>query len=248
MDCIEEVVKKMKVNSKLMVIGVIFLVLNMLMATQYAVTKMAYEYRIQHPCDSDIRFIGSDNSTDGKRMLRIVGDNVTDIGLKIFLGNVSLNQQSYFSAAFGIVNEEQYSLNITHINVSSLNCSYMKIWIHGNRAANADNITSDPSGILMWDNNTIVNTSNTTAWTLAPGNSNSSDMCANISNRASTTISTSWDETAHVRYTLNNTNATSGLSDFVWIQIGLDIPDTIESFGSTNSGIIWIHLESETIE
>jgi len=237
----------MKVNSKLMIVGVILLVLNMVMATQYAVTKMSYEYYLTHPCDSDIRFVGSDNSTDGKRMLRIVGDNITDIGLKIYLGNISVNQQSYFSAAFAIVNEEQYSLNITHINVSSLNFTYMKVWLHGDRDANADNITQDPSAVLMWDNTTLVNDSSTIAWTLAAGNSNTSDMCANVSNRAATTFDTPWDQNAHVRYTVNNTDAESGVSDFVWVQIGLDIPDTIDSLG-LRSGTIWIHLESNTTD
>jgi len=237
----------MKVNSKLLVIGVILLVLNMVMATQYAVTKMTYEYYIQHPCDSDIRFIGSDNSTDGLRMLRVTGDNDTDIGLKIYLGNISANQQSYFSAAFGIVNEELYSLNITHINVSSFNYTYMKIWLHGNRIENADNTTNDPSAVLMWNNDTMINDSSTVAWTLAAGNSNSSDMCANISNRASTTILTTWDETSHVRYSVNNTNATSGFSDFVWVQIGIDLPATVDDL-SLHSGIIWVHLEGETTD
>ena len=235
----------MKVNKKLMIIAVLLLVLNMVIATQYAVTKVAYEYYIRHPSDADIRYIGSDNSTDGKRMLRITGDNVTNFAIKIYLGNISNNQTNYFSAAFGIVNEEQYELNITHINISSINYSYMKIWLHGDRDINANSTVTDPSTVLMWDNNTMVNTSNTTAWTLAAGNSNTSDMCANVSNRAATTILTPWDETAHVRYSLNNTNAVSGISDFVWIQVGLEIPETVDLLGE-HSGTIWIHLEAET--
>jgi hypothetical protein len=235
----------MKVNKKLMIIAVFLLVLNMVIATQYAVTKVAYEYYIRHPSDADIRFIGSDNSTDGKRMLRIAGDNITNFAIKIYLGNFSSNQTSYFSAAFGIVNEESHELNITHINVSSINYSYMKIWLHGDRDANANNTTNDPSTVLMWDNNTMVNTSNTTAWTLAAGNSNTSDMCANVSNRPATTILTPWDNISHVRYSLNNTDAVSGISDFVWIQVGLDIPNNVDLLG-LHGGTIWIHLETDT--
>ena len=237
----------MKANRKLLILVVLFLLLNMVIATQYAVTKISYEYYIRHPSDVDIRYIGSDNSTDGKRMLRIAGDNITNFEVKLYFGNFSANQTNYFSAAFGIVNEEQYELDITHINVSSINYSYLKIWLHGDRDANADAnySSSDPSAVLMWDNNTMVNTSNTTAWTLAAGNSNSTDMCANVSNRASTTIYTTWDETAHVRYSLNNTNATSGISDFVWVQIGIEIPGTVDILG-LHSGTIWIHLESDT--
>ena len=230
-----------------MIIGVILLVLNMVMATQYAVTKMSYEYFIRHPSDADIRFIGSDNSSDGKRMLRIVGDNVTNIGLKIYLGNISVNQQMYYSAAIGIVNEQNLTFNITHINVSSLNATYLKIWLHGDRDANANSTNNDNTSVLMWNNNTMVNFSNTTAWTLAAGNSNSSDMCYNVSDRASTTINTTWDETTHVRYSVSNNNAISGISDFVWVQIGLDIPERVDTSG-LHSGIIWFHFESTTAE
>ena len=90
----------------------------------------------------------------------------------------------------------------------------------------------------------MINDSNTTAWSLASGDSDASDMCYNISDRANCSISTTWDETAHVRYSLNETNATSGISDFVWIQIAIDIPDTADSLG-LHTGTIWIHLESD---
>jgi len=52
------------------------------MATQYAVTKVGYEFSIVHPSDADIRFIGSDNSTDG-RVLRVDGANGTTMFLSL---------------------------------------------------------------------------------------------------------------------------------------------------------------------
>ena len=149
-----------------------------------------------------------------------------------------------YSAAFGIVNEESYPLNITHINVSSLNATYMKIYLHGNRTADASNSTLDNSSVLMWNNNTMVNASDTTAWTLAAGNDNSSNMCYNVSNSTNCTIPTPWDNTSHVRYSLNNSVAASNVSDFVWVQITMDIPETVEMIG-TYTGTIWIHLEYE---
>lgn len=236
----------MKVSKKMYILAILFLILNVAIATQYAVTKIEYEYTLVHPCDSSIRYIGSDNSTDGKRVLRVAGSNITNIKLKVELGDVySTNMERTFSAAFGIVNEENHSLNITHINITTNNYTYMKIWLHGDRDVNANNSLTDPSTVYMWNNNTIVNASNTTAWTLAAGNEDSSDMCYNVSNRAGTTISTGWDEQAHVRYSKNNSNAVSGISDFVWVQITLDIPETADSLG-LHSGTIWIHLESET--
>lgn len=217
----------------------------MVIGTQYAVTKVRYEYYILHPCESDIRYIGSDNASDGIRMLRVEGDNVTNVRIKLFLGaNFSLNQDNYYSGAFGIVNEEKNSLNITHINISSNQSTYLKIWLHGDRDANANSSVTDPSGVLMWDNDTMINASNTTAWTLAEGDGNTNTMCYNISNRAATTISTPWDDTSHVRYSRDNNNAVSGESDFVWIQVGVLIPEVADSLG-LHTGTISIHFSSE---
>ncbi|RLF37379.1 MAG: hypothetical protein DRM99_00535 [Thermoplasmata archaeon] len=235
----------MKVNRKWMILAIMFLLLNMAVATQYAVTKIGYVYTIVHPSDASIRYIGSDNSSDGIRVLRVSGSNVTDIQLVLRLGDIySSNMKKTFTAAFGLVNEETYPINITYINVSSSNYTYMKIWLHGNRTANANSTLTDPSSVFMWDNNTIVNATNTTAWTLASGDANSSGMCYNVSDRTNCTIPTPWDETAHVRYSINNSNATSGVSDFVWVQITVDIPESVESIGA-HTGTIWIHLESD---
>lgn len=231
----------MKVKRKYLILAVVFLILNLVTATQYAITKVDYLYTVVHPSDASMRYIGSDNSSDGERVLRVTGDNSTSLGLQLKLGDMySSNMVRTFSAAFALVNEETYTVNITHINISSANHTYIKIWLHGNRTANANSTTNDPTTVLMWDNDTVVNSSDTTAWTLAAGNGYSSNMSAD----GSTQIATPWDETSHVRYSLNNTNASSGVSDFVWIQISIDIPDTVDLVGD-HTGTIWIHLESE---
>jgi hypothetical protein len=235
----------MKIKKRYLILAVLFLVFNMITATQYAITKVGYSYTIVHPSNASIRYIGSDNSSDGIRVLRVAGSNTTNVQITLRLGDVySTNMQRTFSAAFGIVNEENYCLNITHINVSSNNFTYMKIWLHGNRTANANSTLTDPSTVLMWDNNTIVNATNTTAWILAAGNQNPNNMCYNVSDRTNYSVNTTWDETAHVRYSIDNNNATSNLADFVWVQITLDIPESVQEIG-TMTGTIWIHLESE---
>jgi len=217
----------------------------MIIATQYATIQLAYEYSIVHPCDSSIRIIGSDNASDGVRVLRVASSNTTNVQLKLYFGNrFAGGMTKTYSAAFGIVNEENYTINITHINVTSLNHTYLKIYLHGNRSANANNLTQDPTGVFMWNNNTVVNESNTTAWKLAAGDDNSTNMCYNTSNRAATTIKTPWDKTAHVRYSRNDSNASSGISDFVWVQIILDIPTQVDAIGP-HTGTIWIHMEAE---
>jgi hypothetical protein len=245
-------VKGMKLNKKLMILGVLVLVLNMLVATQYAVTKIGYEYNIVHPSNANIRYIGSDNSTGG-RVLRVDGPNGT-ASLKLTLGNWSAGTNKMYSAAFGIVNEEQVPVSIMYINVSSMEYTYLRIWIHGDRDANANNTVNDPTTVLMYDNGTIVHASNISAWTLARGNNNPNDMCSNISDRTNYSTNTTWDETQHVRYSLNDSNAYGigimnrtayNASDFVWVQVAMDIPNTVDSAG-LHTGIIWIHFKADT--
>lgn len=230
-----------------MILAVLFVILNMTIATQYAVTKISYEFTIVHPSDSAIRLIGSDNSTDNRRVLRVAGSNTTNVRIKLALGDgYSTNMIRTYTAAFAIVNENNFDLNITHINVSSSNHTYMKIYLHGNRTVDASNSTLDNSSVFMWNNDTLVNASNTTAWVLRAGNNDSTNMCYNVSNASDCNITTPWDETAHVRYSTNNTLIASNVSDYVWVQITMDIPETVETIG-TYTGTIWIHFEYENL-
>lgn len=245
-------VKGTKFKRKLMLLAVLFLILNVILATQYAVTKIGYEYYIVHPSDANIRYIGSDNTTGG-RVLRMEGANTTGI-LKIVLGNWSVGTNKMYSAAFGIVNEEDVSISITHINISiTSGYSYMDIWLHGNRTANGNSTVNDPTSVLMVTNGTTMNTSDTIAWTLAPGNDDSLDMCYNVSDRTNCSTNTTWDENAHVRYSVNNSIAygvgmmgrtQNNASDYVWIQIGIDIPTEVDTTG-LHTGNLWIYYKAE---
>ncbi len=216
-------------------------VLSLVISTQYATTKTGYSYAIVHPSNADIRFIGSDNTSDGIRVLRVDGDNSSgsrSVGLEF--GNWSVNQNTTYTAAFCIVNEEHFSVNITHINVSVSAGTYdhMQIWLHGDRSAKA---SDDSSSVFMWDNGTSVNDSDTIAWTLDEGNQNPNNM-----NAAGTSIDTDWDQTAHVRYSTNDVvNAVDSVSDFVWVQISINIPADADPEGS-HTGVVWIHLEAST--
>ena len=81
-----------KINARLFIIGLLLVIASMIIATQYAVTQLGYGYTIVHPADASIRFIGSDNSSDGVRILRVDGDNTTAVALKLVFGNYSGNQ------------------------------------------------------------------------------------------------------------------------------------------------------------
>ena len=223
----------------------LLVITTMAVATQFAISDIQYEYEIIIPVipDYGVNYIGSDNSSDGIRALRKDQNNDPD-SFKIVLGNVSINYQWSYSAAFGIVNEDKFNKHITHIEVSTSNSTYLKIWLHGDRDSNANNVSNDPTSVLMYDNGTVVNGSDTVAWTLAPGDRDATTICINTTERKRYTNITSWDETAGVRYSLNNTNAMSGISDFVWVQVELNIPSSVETDG-VHTGPIYIHFESD---
>lgn len=230
----------MRIDRRLVLIGVMIIVLSMTMATQYATTKIGYSYSIVHPSDADIRFIGSDNSSDGIRVLRVDGTNgSTDQDLKIQLGgNLSAGMNKTYTAAFGIVNEESYNITITHINVSATNgADYMQIWLHGDRDALA---TSDGTGVLVWSKGTVGQDSTSSTWGLAAG-----DQDSNTMDGAGDT--TAWDDTAHVRYSTYDTDAVNNTDDYVWVQISLNIPSDADSSGTFN-GIVYVHTRATTTD
>lgn len=211
------------------------------MATQYAATKIGYEYSIVHPSDSDIRFIGSDNTSQGVRVLRVPNNASGDVDMKLVFDNVTANQNKSYTAAFGIVNEEAFAVNITHIRVSTTGTGsdYMQIWLHGDRDALAGD---DASSVFVWDKGSAASgftDNSSTAWQLASGNQDSTNM-----DGASAT--TPWDGTAHIRYNdLYNSDAASTTNDFVWVQVSIDAPANADT-GNTYTGNVVIYTEANT--
>ena len=233
----------MNISRRLMLIGVMLIVLSMTMATQYVTTEVGYRYNIVHPSEADIRFIGSDNSSDGIRILRMTGANTTTSLELVLGGNISAGQNKTFTCAFGIVNEEQYPVNITHINVSAT-IDHLQIWLHGNRTQQKE---SDPSAVKVWDKGGAVGYGNgSTAWVLAAGDGNPSTMCDNHNqNGAAPQLDTPWDTSALVRVSTNtNNDSMSGVSDFVWVQISIDVPATATQ--TTYTGTIFIFIRAGT--
>ena len=226
----------MRVDRRYMVLGVLIVVLSTTMATQYATTRASYSFSIVHPSDADIRYIGSDNSSaDSLRVLR-VNNNVSGAQyVTIELGDWMPNSRKNYTAAFGIVNEEEFAVNITHINVSGTNASYLDIWLHGNRTEDFNG--DGPTSVLVVDNGAAKYDASGVVWTLAAGDSNSATM-----NASAADIITPWDAISHVRYSIDDTNAVNETSDYVWIGIGLDIPP--ESALGTPTGTIYIHFKA----
>jgi hypothetical protein len=230
----------MKIDRRLVLLGVMLIVLSMTMATQYATTKIGYTYSIVHPSNADIRFIGCDNATDGIMILRVDGTNASgQRNMKLVLGgNWTENQNKTYTAAFGIVNEENFNLSITYINVSATaGADYMQIWLHSDR----DTLVGSDAGtkVMVWNKGTLGFSASSCVWKLGEGNFNAANMCAD---GAGTQISTPWNEAAHMRNSYSNTNAVNGTSDFVWVQISLNIPDG--ALSGTNTGTIYINFKA----
>ena len=220
----------MRLDRRLVILGITIIVLRMTMATQYAITRVSYSFGIVHPSDADIRYIGSDNSSgDDQRVLRAT-NNATSPTITIELGDWMPNSEKNYTAAFGIVNEEQFAVNITYINVSGTGSSNLTIWLHGDRDADytgeaADQVKVVNDGSALYGASDVV-------WTLAAGNNDTFDCDAG---------NTDWDETSHVRYSIDDaTNAQSETHDFVWVGVSLDIAS------DAPTGTIYIHFKAST--
>ena len=224
----------MQIGKRLLVVGILFLMLGIVIATQYAVTRTGYVFTVVHPSDANIRFIGSDLSGDGIRVLRAVNNGTTGT-IQVSLGNFSAGYNKTYTAAFGIVNEESFVVNITHINVSTAGSDYLQIWLHGERKSDVGSDSGDVA--FLWNKGVQVSQSTSTAWTLGQGNNDASDMDG-------TDAATLWDASAHVRSSTYNTTAVNGTDDYVWVQISLDLPQSPSEDGET--GALFIHFEAST--
>lgn len=145
-------------------------ILSMTKATQYATTKISYSYGIVHPSNADIRFVGADNSSaDEPRALRIPENVSGSRYTQLNLGNQSLGAVRNYTAAFAIVNEEQFPINITHINISGNGSTFISIWLHENHSNEAA-LEDSTARIQMVNSGVSLTTANTNAWILASGN------------------------------------------------------------------------------
>ncbi len=220
-------------RKKLLIVGVAMVAISAVVATQYARAELSYTYNINHPSNGFIRFVGGDNATDGIRVLRADASNTS---IQLDFGELTAGINKTYTAAFAIVNEENFSVNIKDIEVSNISgADYLQIWLHGDPTAKA-------GGVFMWNGTDIGNEdqtpTDTTAWTLATGNSDPSDMDG-------TNIATGWDTTARVRYTEVTTDATSGTDDYVWVQISIDVPSSPDNFNA-HTGTITFDFEATT--
>lgn len=224
------------------------IVLSMTMATQFATTKVSYTFGIVHPSNADIRFVGCDNSSsDGDRVLRVLNNATTSQYVTISLGDWMPNSQKNYTAAFAIVNEEGFAVNISHVNVSGsgATASYIDVWLHGNRTTQAALETGTNAAVKVVAAGASLQGASSCAWKLAAGDGN----VAYMNGTGASGIYTPWDpETGgeHVRYNqTTNIFARNNTRDWVWVQISINIPSGATA-ESTATGQIWLHFVAST--
>jgi hypothetical protein len=237
----------MRIDRRLTFIGVMLVVLSMTMATQYATTKVSYTFGVVHPSNADIRFIGSDNSSsDGHRVLRVNTNTSGNRVIIISLGDWMPNSVKNYTAAFCVVNEEGFKVNITHINVSGTGSTYISVYLHGNRSTDAASEAGAQSKVLSVLNGVSShNGANSNAeWILGAGDGDP----ATANGTGANSIQTPWDETSHIRYNSSSAiYAKNNTRDFVWVQISLNIPSNAADATTTPAtGQIWIHFKANT--
>lgn len=229
----------MRVDRRLVLIGVMLVVLSMTMATQYATTKVSYSFSIVHPSNADIRFIASDNSSDdAERCLRVLVNSTASKFLTLELGDWFPNSRKNYTAAFGIVNEEGFAVNITHVNITGTNASYLDIWLHGDR--DVDYAGEGAASVKVVNNGAALYTASNVVWTLAAGDGTTTTMCAD----GDTQLTTSWDTGGHIQYSHNNANnSVNETSDFVWVGVSLNLPSDAAAAASV-TGTIYINFKA----
>lgn len=224
---------RLQIRRRLLILGIAIVALSAAIATQYARMSIGYEFTVVHPAEGLIRFVGYDNSSaDGVRLLRIE-NNATNPTLKLYFGDIPKGMNKTYTAAFAIVNEEDFPVNIVGINVDGTGANYIQVWLH----ADATKKANDDTSVLLWNKGT--GWAGGTAWTLAKGDGDTSTMNGGVTD-------TPWDSTASIRYADSTPVATSGSTDFVWVQISIDTSG-ISSWSSPTSYTGSIEFEFEAV-
>jgi len=233
----------LRIDRRLTIIGVMLVVLSMTMATQYVTTEVGFSYTLVHPSNADIRFVGFDNSTDQIRIIRTASGTNTSgqLDLTLRFGNVSELQNLTYTASFGIVNEERFQVNITHVYVKEGSYTdYLEIWLHSQPELLATSEDADERAHIWGSGGPMGFSNSTTAWRLAAGNGNPNDLNG-------TNTETEWDEQAYVRFTNDSSAfAKNGTSDFVWVQISIVVPDGATLASVTGSIVFYFEASTET--
>ncbi len=201
------------------------LMLSTIAATQFAQSDLGYSFSITGG-DSGIRFIGHDYGVDGTILLR--ADNADGSNLRMELGDWARGQTVTYTGAFGIVNENQYAINMTSVSVTGSGNASIYAWLHNN--ANTEAVSD--GGTMIFDNG---DGAQDFYWLLTAGNGNAADANG---------ISTPLNAQSHTRTLIASDNAAN--TDHVWVQIKLIIPQSASN-GQFSGTISFNFVEAEEV-
>lgn len=202
----------MDIRKRLLPILALIVAISTVAATQYATSDVDYSFSIVSGTEANVRFIGHDQGQDDVLVLRADDDNGAN--MRLDLGDFSRDQTSWYTAAFGIVNEEMLNINLTGIDVTGSGANYLYIYLHNNSNTKAE---LDSGGLLIWDGSSGAESFR---WELESGDNDATDMQGQ-----SGMLSTPMDTEAHVRaLTDPGDDDNAANTDHVWVQIKLIIP------------------------
>lgn len=236
----------MDIRKKVLLPLVLLVALSTVMATQYGVIRVDYSYQIT--CrDNYIHFLARD--TDPTSTTKpLIYQSSNDTYYQFDLGKWAQGTNKTYTAAFAIVNEEAYAVNLDKVVVVGTGADYMYIYVHEHAQKTCNSaFTSDSSDQeaaadykVMWDGSSG---SASNYWVLAGGDQNTSSY-----SDGTTTLDATWDGTYFVSKfdstddTGNTKEAVNGTADYVWVEVGLIIPTSASA--ATMSGTIYFEFEA----
>ena len=251
-------VNRKKIYKGVLGLLAVLVVLSVINATQFARVGAAYSYTVSN-YGAYVHFLTRDGDPidSSKPVLTSSGNTSYSLSLGIWCPGTNKT----YTAAFAIVNEEDYAVTLVGVNVEGTGIDYVYIYAHknANKTCTADKIVTDVAAnretvagesALLW-NGSAGKGSGT--WVLAKGDGNTAtydhdgDAAApyyNATWNADNINAWHYDKILDWGYTDSNQPATNGTSDYVWIEICLQIPSTVTSSETAYTGTISFMFES----
>lgn len=208
--------------------------------------------------DARIRFLARDLRLDYSRNTTAVYNNTgpfmksaDNISYSVYLGNWSVDTNRTFPAAFGIANENGYSITVTSVNITGDISGYIRLWLHAHPRMTADTTLGEDDTleaaadkVLMWDNSTNASTGNT--WIIGAGNQDNTNYRTEYPSGSQSTWTSTWNTTHYVwlydgtdrGWATNN----SAYADVVWVELDFVLPEIATT--RTYSGTITFYFSA----
>ena len=257
-------VNKKKIYKGVLGLLAVLVVLSVINATQFARVGAAYSYTVSN-MGADVHFITCDgNPVDNTKPLLVSSANAS---YSISLGTWCPGTNKTFTAAFGIVNEEDYPITLVGVNVEGTGIVNMHIFAHSNKGKTCtiDKIVTDDASkretnadaanqiAALWNGTLGASAKASGTWVLGAGDDNGATYDDNPA--AGNNYNATWQGAGINAWKYDKVDdwgmsagqtATNGTSDYVWIEICLQIPPGTVSSETAYTGTISFMFEAST--